>query len=62
MNNKILTRREVLEVLEKIGERKFSELKFHCRDFEQYMLVNYDYRVSKRSYLTPEGKNWSEKS
>jgi hypothetical protein len=61
MDNSELTRREVLEQLGKFGERKLSELKLHCRDFEQYLLTNYDYRVSKISFLKSEGRKWNAK-
>ena len=27
---------------------KLSELKWNCREFEQYMAVNYDYEIAKR--------------
>ena len=43
----MLTRREVLMQLRKVGVRELSELKSDCREFEQYMAVNYDYEIVK---------------
>ena len=43
----MLTRREVLMKLRRVGVRKLSQLKSDCREFEQYMAVNYDYEIVK---------------
>lgn len=42
-----LTRREVLMQLRRIGVRELSQLKQDCREFEQFMAVNYDYEIVK---------------
>jgi len=34
--------------LRRVGVTKISELKGNCREFEQYMEVNYDYEIVKR--------------
>lgn len=34
--------------LKRVGLRKLSEMKRDCREFEQHMLVNYDYEISKK--------------
>jgi hypothetical protein len=44
----MLTRREVLAQLKRVGLTKISELKRNCREFEQYMSVNYDYGIVKK--------------
>ncbi len=44
----MLTRREVLLQLKRVGVRTLSEMKRDCREFEQHMLVNYDYEISKK--------------
>jgi len=44
----MLTRREILAQLKRVGLGKLSELKQNCREFEQYMSVNYDYDISKK--------------
>jgi len=51
-----LTRRDVLMQLIRVGVTKLSELKWNCRDFEQYMAVNYDYEIAKgeRRYPFPK--------
>jgi hypothetical protein len=43
----MLKRREVLEQLKSAGVSMLSPLKRHCREFEQYMLLKYDYRIVK---------------
>ena len=43
----MLTRREVLMQLRRVGVRELSQLKRDCREFEQFMAVNYDYEVVK---------------
>ena len=43
-----LTRRDILMQLRRVGVTKISELKGNCREFEQYMEVNYDYEIVKR--------------
>ena len=52
----ILTRREVLKQLNRIGLKKISELKINCREFEQYMAVNYDYEIVKNERLRSFGQ------
>ncbi len=42
VNQRWLTRREVLEQLRRLGVGRFSELKKNCREFEEYMLSNYE--------------------
>lgn len=50
-----MTRREVLEQLKRVGIKDLSLLKRSCRDFENYMVVHYDYEILKkeRSVTTP---------
>jgi len=43
----MLTRREVLIQLKRIGANKPSYLKTYLRDFEKYMLQNYGLRLDK---------------
>jgi len=43
----MLTRREVLIQLKRIGTHKPSHLKASLRDFEKYMLQNYGLRLDK---------------
>ena len=50
-DNSMLTRREVLAELGRVGVGKLSELKRDCREFEQYMLVNYDYGMTKKEEI-----------
>jgi hypothetical protein len=51
----MMTRREVLEQLKRVGIKDLSLLKQSCRDFENYMAVHYDYEILKkeRSVTTP---------
>ncbi len=44
----MLTRREVLTQLKRVGVKTLSEMKRDCREFEQHMLVNYDYEIIKK--------------
>ena len=46
--NERLTRREVLMQLRRVGVKMLSQLKRDCREFEQYMVVNYDYEILKK--------------
>ena len=55
--NERLTRREVLMQLRRVGVRMLSQLKRDCREFEQYMEVNYDYEILKN-----KAKSSGEKS
>jgi len=43
----MLTRREVLIQLKRIGANKPSHLKAYLRDFEKYMLQNYGLKLDK---------------
>jgi hypothetical protein len=43
----MLTRREVLIQLKRLGEKKQSYLKAYLRDFEYYMFANYGLNVVK---------------
>jgi|MudIll2142460700_1097286.scaffolds.fasta_scaffold309047_2 hypothetical protein len=54
--NKMLTRREVLMQLRRVGVRKFSQLKRDCREFEHYMAANYDYEFNEKYILRREFK------
>ena len=45
--SRMLTRREVLIQLKRMGERKQSYLKAYLRDFEYYMFTNYGLNVVK---------------
>jgi hypothetical protein len=44
----MLTRREVLIQLKRIGDNKPSHLKTSLREFEKYMLQNYGMRLEKK--------------
>jgi len=46
-----MTRREVLEQLKRVGVKDLSLLKRSCRDFENYMAVNYDYEILKKGRI-----------
>ena len=54
----MLTRREVLTKLRRVGVRKLSWLKSDCREIDQYMAANYDYEIvkSKRPSSTKTDK------
>jgi hypothetical protein len=54
--NEMLTRREVLMQLRRVGVRKLSQLKSDSREFEQYMAVNYDYEIVKNE--RPRSSDW----
>lgn len=43
----MLTRREVLIQLQRLGTKKQSYLKTYLRDFESYMATNYGLKVIK---------------
>jgi len=43
----MLTRREVLIQLKRMGTKKQSYLKTYLRDFEKYMFQNYGLRVDR---------------
>jgi len=47
----MMTRREVLEQLKRVGVKDLSLLKRSCRDFENYMAVNYDYEILKKGRI-----------
>ena len=50
----MMTRRDVLDQLKRVGIKDLSLLKRSCRDFENYMAVNYDYEIlKKKRILTP---------
>jgi hypothetical protein len=44
----MMTRRDVLEQLKRVGIKDLSLLKRSCRDFENYMAVNYDYQIVRK--------------
>jgi hypothetical protein len=44
----MMTRRDVLDQLKRVGIKDLSLLKRSCRDFENYMAVNYDYEIIKK--------------
>jgi len=44
----MMTRRDVLDQLKRVGIKDLSLLKRSCRDFENYMAVNYDYEILKK--------------
>ncbi len=44
--NSMLTRREVLIELKRVGIKEFSLLKRECRDFEKYVALNYHMQFS----------------
>jgi hypothetical protein len=44
----MLTWREVLTQLKRIGANKQSSLKTYLRDFEKYMLQNYGLKLDKK--------------
>ena len=48
----MLTRREVLIELRRVGIKELSLLKRECRDFEEYVAVNYDMRSSGKKNKT----------
>jgi hypothetical protein len=44
----MMTRREVLIQLKKAGVKEFSLLKYHCRDFENFMATHHDWEIGRR--------------
>jgi hypothetical protein len=44
----MMTRRDVLDQLKRVGIKDLSLLKRSCRDFENYMAVNYDYEIVRK--------------
>jgi hypothetical protein len=52
----MLTRWDELMQLRKMEGRSLSQLKRDCREFEEYMAVNYDYEIVKKR-LKPQVKN-----
>lgn len=44
----MMTRRDVLDQLKRVGIKDLSLLKRSCRDFENYMAVHYDYEILKK--------------
>lgn len=49
----MMTRRDVLDQLKRVGIRDLSLLKRSCRDFENYMAVHYDYEILKAKKIAP---------
>jgi hypothetical protein len=43
----MITRREVLRELARLGLRDFSEIKQGCREYEDYMAAFYGLRITK---------------
>ena len=52
----MLTRWDVLMQLRKMEGGSLSRLKRDCREFEEYMAVNYDYEIVKKK-LKPQVRN-----
>ena len=50
--NQMLTRWDVLIQLRKMEGRSLSQLKRDCREFEEYMAVNYDYEIVRKKAKT----------
>jgi hypothetical protein len=50
----MLTRWDVLMQLRKMEGRSLSQLKRDCREFEEYMAVNYDYEIVKKGKASGE--------
>jgi hypothetical protein len=44
----MMTRREVLIQLKKAGVKELSLLKYHCRDFENFMAFHYEWEIGRR--------------
>jgi len=44
----MMTRRDVLDQLKRVGIHELSLLKRECREFENYMAVYYDYKILKK--------------
>ena len=44
----MMTRRDVLDQLKRVGIKDLSLLKRSCREFENYMAVNYDYEILRK--------------
>jgi len=47
----MMTRREVLDQLKRVGIKDLSLLKRSCRDFETYMAVHYGYEILKKGKI-----------
>jgi len=50
----MLTRREVLQELRRVGITKTSQLKTYAKDFEKYMEKNHEIFISKAQRPLPE--------
>jgi hypothetical protein len=44
----MMTRRDVLNQLKRVGIHELSLLKRDCREFETYMALYYDYKILKK--------------
>jgi hypothetical protein len=44
----MMTRRDVLNQLKRVGIHELSILKRDCREFENYMAIYYDYKILKK--------------
>ncbi len=53
--NRMLTRREVLIELKRVGVTELYLLKRYCRSFEDYIKVNYDFQIVKKGQREPQG-------
>ncbi len=53
----MLSRREILEQLKKLGVRSQSLLKAYVRDFERYMKENYGLEVAKKRRSGSKGRD-----
>ena len=46
--NSMLTRREILVQLRRVGIDRLSMLKHDCREYKDYLAFNYDYAVARK--------------
>jgi hypothetical protein len=44
----MMTRRDVLDQLKRVGIHELALLKRDCREFENYMAIYYDYKILKK--------------
>lgn len=44
----MMTRRDVLDQLKRVGIQELSQLKKDCREFENYMSIYYDYKILRK--------------
>ena len=58
--DEIISPREVLDELKRVGLRKLSELKMNFREFERYMVVNYNYENFAKKGLNSQSRDFKE--